>query len=371
MIIGIDALSIVGQPTGVGRVVANLLRELAQLDRHNDYRLYVDRAFAQAPHPPAPGRWVALGPTSSSLVWNNLRLLPELRRHPVDVAHFPFHTIPLLRTAKTAVTINDLTYEIHPEWFPWKGRTGMRLLSRYAARRADVVLTCSQSTRRDLMRLYRVPERKIHVIPYGVEGRFRPVDDPAALGAVRARYGIGAGPFVLHLGTIHSRRNVDRLIRAFHRVRAHVAGAQLVLAGKRDHLDFDLEGLLEELRLERDVIRTDYVAEDDLPALYAAATLFAFPSSYEGFGFPPLEAMACGTAVLAADNSSFPEVAGDAAILVDPLDVDAMAEAMRRILDDADLRRDLVARGLERAARFSWRETAAQTLAVYHELGAS
>lgn len=371
MKIGIDARSMFGTPTGVGRYLANLVRQLQRIDQENTYWLYTDRHAPAAPQFSANfyHKQLTLPALNNYFTWNHLRLPPELWLHPVDLFHFPFYTMPVFRNYRSIVTIHDITYEIHPEWYSWKGLVAMRFFSKYAARHADRILTDSQCTKRDLVTHYQIPEAKIHVIACGVEERFQPLADREILSRIKATYQITASQVVLYVGSIHTRRNVTTLIRAFQRVCQHVPDVQLVLVGKLEYPYLDLPALMKELGVTRQVLWPGYVRDEDLPGLYNLADAFIYPSSYEGFGLPVLEAMACGTPVITANTSSLPEVVGDAAILIDPVNLGDMTDAMTQLLNNADLRQDFSARGIARARQFSWERTARETLHVYQEVG--
>ncbi|MHB9091344.1 MAG: glycosyltransferase family 4 protein [Chloroflexota bacterium] len=232
-------------------------------------------------------------------------------------------------------------------------------------RRARLVLADSENTRNDLVCLLDARPDAVQVLYSGVEKRFAPLDDAAALRAVRDRLDL-TRPFILFVGTIERRKNLTRLIRAYGRVRARRRDLpQLVIAGRRGWLYEDVFQAVAELGLDEDVRFLGHVNDADLPALYNLAELFVYPSLYEGFGLPPLEAMACGTPVVSSNTSSLPEVLGDAAIGVAPTDTDGLAIAIEGLLDDATLRAELRERGLAQAARFTWEAAATQLLEVY------
>lgn len=372
MKIGIDARSLFGTPTGVGRYLSNLLHQICKLDTQNTYRLYTDRSL-NVPiitHPHFSQKSLTLPFAQNYFTWNHFRLPPELLRHPVDLFHFPFYTMPLIRNYKSIVTIHDITYEVHPEWYSWKGLIAMRYFSRYAAKHADKILTVSYATKYDLLKYYQIPESRITVIYHGVENRFRLMTDQTAIEAMKASYDITAPQVILYVGSIHTRRNIEQLLRAYSLVHKTDPDVQLLIVGKREYPYLDLTTLMNELALQKNVMIAGYVNESDLPVLYNLADLFIYPSSYEGFGLPPLEAMACGTPVITSNNSSLPEVVGDAAILIDPHNIQEMTEAMSLALHDSGLRRDMVTKGFAQAAKFSWTQTARETLAAYHCVGA-
>jgi glycosyltransferase involved in cell wall biosynthesis len=232
--------------------------------------------------------------------------------------------------------------------------------------RADHILADSAATRDDLIELYQAPPEKVSVLYCGIDAAFRPVRDLQIQAAVRARYGLGSAPFIVAVSTLQPRKNYVRLIQAF--ARLSTQGVNLVIAGGKGWLFETIFAEVERLRLQERVIFPGFVADDDLPALYSAARLLAYPSLYEGFGLPMLEAMACGTPVVASTASCLPEVAGDAARLVSPTDVEALAMALDEVLTDEALRADLIAKGHARAGQFTWDQAARQLLGIYREL---
>jgi glycosyltransferase involved in cell wall biosynthesis len=245
------------------------------------------------------------------------------------------------------------------------------------------VLADSEATRRDLVRHYQIPEDKIAVVYPGRDETLAPVTDPTMLDAIRARYGL-SGPYLLYVGTLQPRKNLVRLVQAFallleslaashqspiSNLQSPASNLQLVLAGQKGWLYDEILSQIRKLDLTGRVILTGYVPDADLPALLSGALAFVFPSLYEGFGFPVLEAMACGTPVICSDASSLPEVAGDAALLVDPEDMEALAAALQRLVSDEALRRELVERGYRQVQRFSWRGCAEEALQVLEAVG--
>ena len=283
------------------------------------------------------------------------------------VYYSPDFILPPLTGGRALVTVHDLTFLRVPDAADPRLAAFLTAAVPRAVARADHILADSAHTRRDLSELLHVPPDKVSVVYPGVAPRFRRVDDPAALAAVRARYGLD-GPFILGLGTLEPRKNLARLIEAFARLAARGLPHSLVLAGGRGWLYDPIFAQVERLGVKERVRFLGYVADDDLPALYSLADAFAFPSLYEGFGLPPLEALACGTPTVVSNTSSLPEVVGDAALQVDPTDVDALAEALVRLVTDAALRGRLRAVGPPQAARFSWSAAAAALKAVLHQL---
>jgi glycosyltransferase involved in cell wall biosynthesis len=254
-------------------------------------------------------------------------------------------------------------------------RLYLDLSARYHVRVATRLLAISKATKDDLVRIYGVPPERVAVTYLAADESYSPVEDLAQIAAAKARHGI-AGEYLLFVGTLQPRKNLVRLVQAFAEAtgpgrnaqgQSGLPNLQLVVAGKKGWWYSELFSVVKALGLGSRVVFPGYVAASDLPALYSGSTAFVFPSLYEGFGMPALEAMACGTPVLASNVSSLPEVVGDAGILVDPTDTGALAAAMRRLVDDSALRAELRQRGLARASRFSWERCAHETLAVFRE----
>lgn len=386
--IGIDFTAAAQQGGGIGRLTRNVIGALAEIDCENKYRLFVAAgrgrseewkvgglgAVFQTCHPNFQLKTVPFSDRALAVAWHRLRLplFAELFTGGVDLFHSPDFTLPPVWRARTLVTVHDLSFLRVPDCFPDGLLRYLETAVPRAVRRADHVIADSHCTRRDLMELLDTPAAKITVIRCGVEPRFRPMTtetDHERLAAVHRKYDLPER-FILSVGTVQPRKNLGRLIEAFlmfhARCPAHNWG--LVIAGGKGWL---YEGIFERVRalgLEGRVHFLGFVDDADLPALYNLATLFAFPSLYEGFGLPPLEAMACGVPVVCSDTSSLPEVVGDAALTVDPLDVAGLAEAMCRVMEDERLRRALVSRGLARVATFTWPKAAQELLAVYSSM---
>lgn len=356
--LGVDAERLSGTRAGVARYLAALLAEWARAD------LPFERVTLYTPSPippellPARHRYSirvlpSRGPRGAWAHWTLSRAAQE-----ADVLFCPSYVVPLAYRGRSVVTIHDTIHETMPETFPRRTLWTRRPLYRLSARRADLVLTDSESSKRDVERAYGLPEARVVAIPLGVGGAFRGVA-AAERERVRNRYGLGSSRFVLFVGKLSRRRNLPTLARAFADL-PH-ADALLVLAGE-NHLGLPLEELAAELGIAERVRVLGHVPDGDLPALYAAATVFAYPSSYEGFGLPVVEAMAAGTAVLTVDNSSLGEVAGDAALVLADVTVDSLTDGLARLLADEGLRHELERRGEERSRAFSWPETARRTI---------
>lgn len=369
MHIGIDAHAIGARQGGNETYIRNLIEALAALDNENRYTLYFSRAeAARAWQGRFPNFAVRLLPPPTPIVRVPIALAYELRRRPVDVLHVQY-TAPPWCSASVVATIHDIAFEHLPETFTRRGRMQLRLTVRRTARRATRIATVSEFSREDMIRTYQLPPEKVVVTQNGVEARFTPYpSSPNEAAEVCRRFGIER-EFILAVGSLQPRKNLVRLLRAYAHLRDQWQddAPQLVIVGRKLWL---YQEILAEVRRQswaRNVIVTDYVADDDLPALYRAAHLFVYPSLFEGFGLPPLEAMACATPVITSHTSSLPEVVGDAALLIDPYDEHQIARAMIRLARDESLRTRLCRAGVERASLFSWQTAAKKTLALYRE----
>jgi glycosyltransferase involved in cell wall biosynthesis len=371
----IDYTPAVHQGAGIGRHTRGLVSALAPHAAGHDVTLLVfgrppdGHTLAAPPGAsvrvvPLPNRWLTLG-------WHRLGLpLPvEWLSGPADLYHASDFVLPPVRRARSLLTVHDLSFLTVPDC----ADAGLRAyLSRVVPRsvaRASHVLADSESTRRDLIHLLGLPPDRVTVVYPGVEAHFQPEQDAARLAQMRQRTAIGDGPFVLGVGTLEPRKNWPALIRAWTRMR-QTGGPphRLVIAGGKGWLVEGIFAAAQASPYRGDILFTGFVDDADLPALYAAADVFAFPSRYEGFGIPVVEALACGTPVVCADNSSLPEAAGDAALLVACDDDHALATALQQLIEDQALRQRLRAAGLAQAARFTWQSAAAALWQTYERI---
>lgn len=373
-----DASPAVHHHAGVGRYTHELMASLIGLDHENEYC-----AFYAAPRgterPDAP--LDRLTARTTRLSTRSLRMCTLLAYFsgvamdrwlpPCEVFHATDYLLPPLRRAGTVLTIYDLTFQFFPEYHLPLNRWYLALMLARYARRAGAIIATSESARRDVTRLMQIPPEKVRVIYLGVNPVFRPIHDTAELARVRQKYDLPAR-FILYFGTIEPRKNLLTLLEAYHALLARDAAMpDLVIAGRKGWLHQPIFQRVHELGLETRVHFTGWVDEKDVPALMNSAQVFAYPSLYEGFGLPPLEAMACGTPVICSNVASLPEVVGEAGILAEPRDVSALASALVRVLNDESLRTDLSARGLAQARKFSWERAARETLAVYQAVGSN
>lgn len=377
MRIAVDYTAALHQGAGIGRYVRELVRALARLDGENEYVICWARDAGDPPpveDVPLRSRLVRFPLTERMLIWLwhrlQIPLWAELFTGPLDLFHSPDFTLPPLRGANGVLTVHDLSFLRVPECADPAQRRYLTAVVPRSARRADAVLADSQNTRHDLVDLFGLPESKVTVVYPGVDSRFRQVKDGEMRRRVRDRYSL-TGPFILALGTLEPRKNLDRLLRAYARLPREAPGGAtvppLAFSGDVGWLVDSAFRLVDELELSQQIRFLGYVPDEDLPTLLSMATCLVYPSLYEGFGLPVLEALACGTPVVTSNVSSLPEVASDAAVYCDPRDVADIARAIHRVLADKTLRRSLSGRGTEQARKFSWDEAARRVLDVYRE----
>jgi glycosyltransferase involved in cell wall biosynthesis len=377
MRIGIDYTAAVHQGGGIGRYTRNLIRALANCDTDSQYTLFVAGGWGDGDGlgPLAANfrvRSVPLSDRWMHVLWQRLRLPISIHRitGPLDLFHSPDFVLPPTGHTPAILTVHDLSFLRLPQFFVAGFREYLEGAVARSVKRATHILADSECTRRDLLELMGVQPERVSVLYPGVEARFQPVEDAVALSRVRNRYRL-PDRFILGLSTLQPRKNFEGLIEAYSHLLAdrgeepEIADLDLVIGGGKGWMYEGLSAIVERLGLDERVRFIGFVEDDDLPALYGLASAFAFPSWYEGFGLPVLEAMACGTPVVAADNSSLPEVVGEAGLLVDAADPEALAEALARLLTDRDLAAHLVRTGRNQAQRFTWEAAARQLLDLY------
>ncbi len=373
--IGIDYTAAYEQGAGIGRYVRELVRALAAQDERTPYRLFVAGASRrQLPRVPGPNfTWhpTRITPRWFARIWYRLQLpLPvETFVGRVPLFHATDFTLPpTLPGTRTLLTVHDLSFVRAPETTTPVLKAYLDVVVPRSVSRATHVLADSQATKDDLIALYGTPPEKITVLLGGVNPEFAPVTDRAFRQSVRRRYNLPDNPYIFSVGTVQPRKNYARLIEALAALGPEFENVHLVIAGGRGWLDAPIYQAVEAYGLGKRVHFTGFVQDGDLPALYTEAVCLAYPSLYEGIGLPVLEAMACGIPVVTSNVSSMPEIAGDAALLVDPYNADELAVALRRLLSDASLRADLVARGRTQAAYFTWDRAAQQLSNVYRRM---
>jgi glycosyltransferase involved in cell wall biosynthesis len=359
--------------TGIGRYILELTRALAALPEPMEIFLLTAGNPGLLAHRndvhyiPLPGCRLLPG-----LLTLGSRLIPALiREHQLDIIHDPTGVAPFMfgtRQAYPVVTIHDV--------FPWSvpGYNSLldtliyrQWLPRVLRSRKIEIITVSDQSRQDIMKYLGVDGRRLQIIPYGIGPQFRLLPPDSVREHLAARFGI-SWPYILYVGALTQRKNIARALQAFSQIKNSFPALHFVLAGPQTWKQTRVESLVESLNIRNRVFLTGPLTDSDLPILYNGAELFIFPSLYEGFGLPPLEAMACGTPVITSNVSSLPEVTGEAALLVDPLDVEGIAQTMLRVLEDPSLAAEMRLKGLAQAAKFTWDRTARETLAVYQKV---
>lgn len=372
--IAIDYTPAYEQGGGIGRYVRELVAALSLQDAETSYRLFIAGAsldqLAAAPGPNFDWRPTRITPKWLARIWQraNLPIPIETFTGSINLFHATDFVLPPTRPkTRTLLTVHDLSFVRVPEAASPKLKAYLDVVVPRSVLRADCVLADSQSTKNDLIDLYQVSPDKIIVLLSGVDARFKPVSGEG-LRNVREKYGLGDAPYILSVGTVQPRKNYVRLIHALSQLRAQSHNLHLVIAGGRGWLEDPIYATVANEKMQPYVHLIGFADESDLPALYSAASCFAFPSLYEGFGLPILEAMGCGTPVVTSDKSSLPEVAGDAALIVDPYKVDDLTHAIHRLVNDDSLRQTLIAKGYQRAEAFTWEKSARHLREIYTNL---
>ncbi|MFC1810955.1 glycosyltransferase family 4 protein [Patescibacteria group bacterium] len=371
MKIGIDCRIYSSKFTGIGRYVYELTERLSKFDDGHDYVLFFNKPEFDKYHAPSPKFKKILADAPIYSLREQTHFNKILRAEKLDLMHFTHFNAPVFYKGKSIVTIHDLTLS----FFPGKKkrsilhRFGYHFTLRAAVKKAKKVITISQNSKKDLIELIGTPEDKIEVIYQGVSEKFKIIEDSLRIKKTLERYGLARSPFLLYTGVWRSHKNIPNMLRAFKKVRELCEeDLKMVITGKEDPYYPEVRELPKEIGIEDHVIFTGLVDENELVDLYNAASLYVFPSFYEGFGLPPLEAMACGTPVAASETSSIPEICGKGnAVFFDPNDHGDMAQVIYALYRDKAMQEDLVRRGLLRVGEFSWQTMAELTYNLYKE----
>lgn len=352
MRIGIDTQTTLGQKTGFGFYVSPLVRQLKKISGHR-FLLFAPETEHDFS---APQRFI----------WDQFILPSRAAAAKVDILHQPAFSAPIFYPGKVVVTVHDLIAIFFGEEIPFFSRQYFGRWMPFSYRFADHIIAISENTKKDIVSTLRIPEDKITVIYEAPPDGFKPVRDPARLRAITRKYGTG-GRYLLHIGTLNPRKNLEFLIEVFANLRRQLPDLNLVIAGKPGWYYEGLFKQVKDLGLSSQVKFLGYLPDQDKPALLSGAYAFVFPSRYEGFGLPVLEAMACGCPVVVADLSSLPEVVGDAGILLKPDSKAAWVKALKSLARH-ELRQQFVVKGLKQAKKFSWQKSAEQTIKVYEKV---
>ncbi len=380
MKIGINAYFLRYYQIGISQYLIHLLKGLGDIDQSNKYVLFGSQPLthntdilAQLPYEVASTPALASGHKDiEKFVWEQFTGPAAAHKAGVDIFHIPYFATPLLPRTPTIVTIHDMIPLRLPVYRDALHKKAYMYVSVRAAHKATFVITVSKHAKQDIMDVLKLPPERIRVIYEAAGEEYVPIRDPLRLAEVRERYGV-SGRYILYLGGLDQRKNVLQLVRAFAQVYQRLGNScpKLLIAGNPDKqkgpLFPDPRPLAADLGVTDQIIY-HFIREEDKPAVYSGAEVFIFPSLYEGFGLTPLEAMGCGTPVICSNRTSLPEVVGDAAMSINPDNVQEMVEAMSSILTNKELQANLRERSLRRAAQFSWRKAAAETIEVYEEV---
>lgn len=355
MKIAIDIQTTLGRKTGFGFYVSNLVNNLKKVDQKNEYVFIRPRDTQDFSTP-------------QRLIWDQITFPKLARQAKVNLTHQPCFSTPIIHSGKVVVTIHDLISVFFGHNIPFWSRQFFGRWMPFTYRFADHLIAVSEHTKKDAIKVLKIPATKITVIHEAADAKYRHIQEKGVLEQVRKKYQLGLDPFILHVGTLEPRKNLLLLVRAFALAKEKIGPTKLVITGKKGWYYEGIFKLVNELKLQNEVIFTGYVEDDDIPPLYNAADLFAFPSLYEGFGLPPLEAMACGTPVISSNTSSMPEVVGEAGILLAPENEAIWAKVLADLINDPPKRQAMRQAGLERAKLFSWEKCAKETAAVYEKV---
>jgi len=368
MRIGIDLHTINDFMQGSRTYIYNVTKSLLRMDSENEYYLYFTKKASDFKEI-FQGRNVHIKRIfpSTRIIRLPIAFPVKLAGDRVDVFHCQYMGPPFSVTPYV-VTLHDILHEIYPEFYPNSLRFFMSLFYPFSARRAAKVLTVSEYCKNAIVNMYRVPEEKVEVIYNGVSNEFKPIKDKSLIDSVKKKYGI-LSKYILFVGRLEPRKNIPGLIKAFYSLKVHHnIPHQLVVVGMRDFKYHKISETVKHLKLTEDIVFTGRIEQEDLSVIYNGADLFVFPSFGEGFGIPPLEAMACGIPVITSNTTALPEVVGDAGIMINPWKNEELSETMYKVLSDSSLQSKMKNRGLERSKLFSWSRTAEKVLRVYEEI---
>ena len=365
MRIAFDARALTQQPTGTGAYLKNLLDEFARAeDDHQYYLLSCRKCYYTPPINETRFQKIISRGLPGNL-WLQLLVPKILKKSEIDIFHSPFGVIPFRSPCATVITVHDLAYHLYPQYTDFKNRVLLPRLVPKSINLTDTIIADSQAIKTELIQLYKLRESRIKVIHLAPDVQFHPMPKETARQHLADKYQIQS-PFILFVGTLEPRKNILRLIKAYHELSLELRNKfQLVIVGKKGWLYQNIFRLVKTLHLQDRIIFTGYVPATELPRFYNAATFFVFPSLYEGFGLPLVDALACGTPVITSDTSSMAEIVSYAGILVDPTDTSTLTQAMTKLLTDKELYHYLSEKALMRSHTFSWQDTAQKTNEIY------
>lgn len=376
MRIGINGRFLVAKRTGVQRAAYNLVKTLIEIDRQNEYFLFTGHNQLNNPdwkydNVTVVASDIREGENMLNHFWEQFTLPRLAKRHKVDILHSPANMAPLLYRGKSVVHIHDLCFVVNPQWYSFSFRTLYNLVIPRLARRATKVTTNSNNSRNDLLQFCNISAERVSLVYWAVDSIFAQTEGEISEGTTSSESSFSPWPdgsYILYVGSLQPRKNIRTLVEAYESLRNNKPGLtpKLILIGGESPLFGDVR--LNIKKYKEDVIFKGFVEDNLLRDFYRHASLVVYPSLYEGFGLPPLEAMASGTPVVTSKTSSIPEVVGDAAVMVSPYDVEELAFQMGRVLEDPELRADLIRKGYKQVQRFNWYRVARNTMAIYYEV---
>ncbi len=371
MHIGIDATALPHQPGGAGNYIIHLIRALASLSNEYQFTIFAHHSGRDLIDSPPSSRmnWVLIPDKSPArrLVWEQVTFPRLVRQSRVGLLHSLHYTRPLFLACSSVVTFHDMTFFLYPHLHTRSKRIFFPSAIRLSARLADALIAVSENTKNDAIRLLGVPGDKITAIPHGVGEEFHPITDARLLDDIRLKFSLPQD-FILNVGVVEPRKNLTLLLKSYQQLHSQGISLPLVIVGGLGWMYEDVFRQVESLGIKEQVYFTGYVPDHDLPIIYNLARVFVYPSIYEGFGLPPLEAMACGTPVITTAVSSMPEHVADAGILIPPQDENALTNALQKLINDSTLQEELSSKGPERASQFTWKRTAQETIKVYQSV---
>lgn len=367
MRIGIDA-STVGTQGGPRTYVLNLIESLLKIDRENEYVIFYNSEKHLGLFPQAREIAVPFANPVTRLLREHILMPLFYKKEGLDIIHNPKSAISVFKPCKTVVTIFDLIPVTHPETEKWMARIYWSVQIPVAARHADFIITSSEFAKKEIISRYGTSEDRIKVIPIAYNSHCRPIKPSSEMDQIKDKYNMPE-KYILYVGTIQPRKNIGTLIKSYSSlVKKGLTDHKLVITGRKGWLYGPLFELIKEEGMEENIVFTGFVPDEELPYIYNGADLFIYLSLFEGFGIPPLEAMACGVPVICSNTTSLPEVAGDAGTLVDPMDQEGVENEILKVLTTPSLQNDMKKKGLIQAEKFSWERTARETLQVYKDV---
>jgi len=367
MRIGVEASSYYKNIAGTGVYIRSIVEILLRKKENKEIILFSNGRQSGLDLAKKRNMFKRLFNALKDIIWVQIGLPYNLIKNNIDILFCPAYIAPVLSPRPTVVTIHDASFLRYPNTCDKLFRLYLKILLPFIKRRADVILTDSFFSKNEIVELLKISPEKVQVVYCGCNKNFRIIDDIIEIDRMRLKYNLPKN-FILHVGTLEPRKNITTLVLAFNLLKKkELIEHKLIICGNRGWYYDDIYNKVRELKLEKEVVFTGYIPNEDLPFLYNMADVFVLPSLYEGFGLPVLEAMACGCPVVSSNTSSIPEVVGDAGILVDPYNIDEIANGILKIIKDEELRNDLIKRGVEQSKMFSWENTAKQILDIFEE----